>query len=84
MARCAVSEPDFEVLGGEGTVRSLTEDTDARVAYAAACFLLARLARAAPGAYRAGLRRLVLHAQDADDERLLDNPHFRYMALSMY
>ena len=84
LARCAVSEPDFEVLGGEGTVRSLTEDTDARVAYAAACFLLARLARAAPGAYRAGLRRLVLHAQDADDERLLDNPHFRYMALSMY
>jgi hypothetical protein len=52
------------------------------VAYAAACFLLRRLTRAPPGAYRAGLRRLVLHAQAEDDERLLENPHFRLAALS--
>ena len=84
LARCAGCEPELEDLGGEATVRGLTHDADARVAYAAACFLLARLARAAPGAYRAGLRRLVLHAQGADDERFLDNPHFRFMALSMY
>jgi hypothetical protein len=84
LARCAGCEPELEELGGEATVRGLTEDADARVAYAAACFLLARLARAAPGAYRAGLRRLVLHAQGADDERFLDNPHFRFMALAMY
>ena len=84
LARCAGCEPELEELGGEATVRGLTQDADARVAYAAACFLLARLARAAPGAYRAGLRRLVLHAQGADDERFLDNPHFRFMALAMY
>jgi hypothetical protein len=69
-------------VGGEAFVRALTADGDARVAYAAACFLLRRLTRAAPGAYRAGLRRLVLRAQAEDDERLLENPHFRLAALS--
>jgi hypothetical protein len=84
LARCAGEEVDFEAAGGEAAVRTLAGDGDARVAYAAACFLLSRLARAAPGAYRAGLRRLVLRAQAEDDERLLENPHFRLSALSLF
>jgi hypothetical protein len=62
LARASGDEDELDAIGGESLVRGLTADGDARVAYVAACFLLRRLTRAAPGAYRAGLRRLVLRA----------------------
>jgi len=83
LQRCAAREEELQTAGGEEMLRALASDGDARVAYAAACHLLGRLAAAAPGAYRAGLRRLALRAQRADDERLLDNPFYRLQGLAL-
>jgi hypothetical protein len=81
LQRCAASPEELLEVGGESALRALAADGDARVAYAADCHLLGRLAAAAPGAWRAGLRRLALRAQAEDDVRLLENPHFRRRAL---
>ena len=78
----AEGDETVDAIGGEGFVRPLLGDADPRIALSAARFLLARLAKAAPGAYRAGLRRLLLRAQAEDDERLMDNAFFRLQSLS--
>jgi len=84
LQRCGESEQELEEAGGEAAVRHLASDADARVAYAAAQLLLQRLQRSAPGAYRAGLRRLALRAQREDDERVLNNPWARAEGLALF
>ncbi len=52
----------------------LLSDSEARVRYFAALFLLQRLMAVHGDAYRTALRQLVVRAQQVNDEKMLDNP----------
>eukprot|EP00873_Tetraselmis_striata_P022035 jgi/Tetstr1/442299/TSEL_030440.t1 len=81
IGRCAAQPAALKTLGGEGWFHRLLNHADASVSYYSAVFLLTRLMASQPVRYHKALHRLVLHAQQTDDEELLTNPYLQISAM---
>lgn len=58
------------------------DDADVRVRYFASRFLLKRYMHSRPAQYQQALRHIIVHAQQMNDERLIDNPYLQVKNLT--
>mmetsp|Transcript_5780 Transcript_5780/g.16222 ORF Transcript_5780/g.16222 Transcript_5780/m.16222 type:complete len:1192 (-) Transcript_5780:298-3873(-) len=81
IGRSAAHPTTLKTLGGDGWFHRLLHDHDPNVRYYAAVFLLKRLMCAQPSQYHKALHRLLLHAQQTDDQDLVINPYLQMSAM---
>ncbi|CAG9467668.1 unnamed protein product [Pedinophyceae sp. YPF-701] len=62
-------------------LQQLLKDADPRLQYYASACLLRRIQVKSPDVYSQAMRRLVVHAQHTNDEKILENPYLRLMAM---
>ena len=72
----------LDAIGGLTFFKSLLDHHDSAVAFHASRFLLDQLMNEKPDEYRVFLNRLIAHAQQTNNENLLDNPFLQIKFLS--
>ncbi|XP_074280627.1 uncharacterized protein LOC141605646 isoform X2 [Silene latifolia] len=77
IAKCTADPTAFEEVDGEDFFRQLLDDTDSRVAYYSSAFLLKRMMTADFDNYQRRLQKLVIRAQQSNNEKLLENPYLQ-------
>ncbi|XP_078429132.1 uncharacterized protein LOC144701249 [Wolffia australiana] len=77
IGKCSGDPAAFLEVGGEEFFRELLDDTDSRVAYYAAAFLLKRMMMKEPDKYQRMLQNLIIKAQQCNNEKLLENPYLQ-------
>ncbi|XP_071723412.1 uncharacterized protein [Rutidosis leptorrhynchoides] len=81
IGKCTADPLAFQEFGGEEFgeefFRGLLNDTDSRVAYYSAAFLLKRMMTEKPEKYQQMLQNLVFKAQQSNNEKLLENPYLQ-------
>ncbi|GKV28471.1 hypothetical protein SLEP1_g37526 [Rubroshorea leprosula] len=77
IGKCTADTSAFQEVGGEDFFRELLDDTDSRVAYYSSAFLLKRMMTEKPEKYQYMLQKLVLKAQQSNNEKLLENPYLQ-------
>ncbi|KAG9445143.1 hypothetical protein H6P81_016483 [Aristolochia fimbriata] len=77
IGKCTEDSSAFQDVEGEGFFRGLLEDTDSRVAYYSSAFLLKRMMTEEPERYQWMLHRLLVKAQQSNNEKLLENPYLQ-------
>ncbi|GAQ90380.1 hypothetical protein KFL_006330070 [Klebsormidium nitens] len=80
ISRCEESVAAFQAVGG-AFFEAVLDDPDPRLALYVSTFLLRRMARQQPDGYRTALQRLVFHAQQSNNEKLLENPYLQIRGL---
>ncbi|PKA52462.1 hypothetical protein AXF42_Ash019088 [Apostasia shenzhenica] len=77
IGKCTVDSSAFQEVEGEEFFRGLLDDTDSRVAYYSAAFLLKRMMTEEPESYQRMLQCLIIKAQQSNNEKLLENPYLQ-------
>ncbi|KAG0502931.1 hypothetical protein HPP92_003003 [Vanilla planifolia] len=77
IGKCTADSKAFLEVEGEEFFRGLLDDTDPRVAYCSAAFLLKRMMSEEPENYQRLLQSLIIKAQQFNNEKLLENPYLQ-------
>ncbi|OAY72185.1 hypothetical protein ACMD2_02291 [Ananas comosus] len=77
IGKCTADQEAFLEFGGKEFFRGLLDDTDSRVAYYSAAFLLKRMMTEEPENYQRMLQNLISKAQQSNNEKLLENPYLQ-------
>ncbi|XP_008812028.1 uncharacterized protein LOC103723019 isoform X2 [Phoenix dactylifera] len=77
IGKCTAEQEAFEEVEGKEFFRGLLDDTDSRVAYYSAAFLLKRMMTEEPQNYQRMLQSLIIKAQQCNNEKLLENPYLQ-------
>ncbi|KAK8949833.1 hypothetical protein KSP40_PGU006474 [Platanthera guangdongensis] len=77
IGKCSADSAAFREVEGEEFFRGLLDDTDPRVAYCSAAFLLKRMMTEDAVNYQRTLQYLIVKAQQCNNEKLLENPYLQ-------
>lgn len=77
IGKCTADQEALKEVEGNEFFRGLLDDTDSRVAYYSAAFLLKRMMTEEPEAYQRMLQSLISKAQQCNNEKLLENPYLQ-------
>nr|XP_029120236.1 uncharacterized protein LOC105044449 isoform X2 [Elaeis guineensis] len=77
IGKCTADQEAFLEVEGKEFFRGLLDDTDSRVAYYSAAFLLKRMMTEEPESYQRMLQSLIIKAQQCNNEKLLENPYLQ-------
>nr|XP_010937670.1 uncharacterized protein LOC105056966 [Elaeis guineensis]XP_019710453.1 uncharacterized protein LOC105056966 [Elaeis guineensis]XP_019710454.1 uncharacterized protein LOC105056966 [Elaeis guineensis]XP_019710456.1 uncharacterized protein LOC105056966 [Elaeis guineensis]XP_019710457.1 uncharacterized protein LOC105056966 [Elaeis guineensis] len=77
IGKCTAEQEAFQEVEGKEFFRGLLDDTDSRVAYYSAAFLLKRMMTEEPQNYQRMLQSLIIKAQQCNNEKLLENPYLQ-------
>lgn len=77
IGKCSADSAAFHEVEGEEFFRGLLDDTDPRVAYCSAAFLLKRMMTEEAVKYQRTLQYLIVKAQQCNNEKLLENPYLQ-------
>ncbi|XP_072984879.1 uncharacterized protein [Typha latifolia] len=77
IGKCTADQEAFLEVEGKEFFRGLLDDTDSRVAYYSAAFLLKRMMTEEPDNYQRMLQSLISKAQQSNNEKLLENPYLQ-------
>lgn len=77
IGKCTADQEAFLEVEGKEFFRGLLDDTDSRVAYYSAAFLLKRMMTEEPENYQRMLQSLIIKAQQCNNEKLLENPYLQ-------
>ncbi|CAO2181590.1 unnamed protein product [Urochloa humidicola] len=77
IGKCTADQEALKEVEGNEFFRGLLDDTDSRVAYYSAAFLLKRMMTEEPEIYQRMLQSLISKAQQCNNEKLLENPYLQ-------
>ncbi|VAH70312.1 unnamed protein product [Triticum turgidum subsp. durum] len=77
IGKCTADPEALSEVEGNEFFRGLLDDTDSRVAYYSAAFLLKRMMTEEPDVYQRMLQSLISKAQQCNNEKLLENPYLQ-------
>ncbi|CAO2172908.1 unnamed protein product [Urochloa humidicola] len=77
IGKCTADQEALKEVEGKEFFRGLLDDTDSRVAYYSAAFLLKRMMTEEPEIYQRMLQSLISKAQQCNNEKLLENPYLQ-------
>lgn len=77
IGKCTADQEALKEVEGNEFFRGLLDDTDSRVAYYSAAFLLKRMMTEEPETYQRMLQSLISKAQQCNNEKLLENPYLQ-------
>ncbi|KAF2954554.1 hypothetical protein DAI22_01g491700 [Oryza sativa Japonica Group] len=77
IGKCTADQEALKEVEGNEFFRGLLDDTDSRVAYYSAAFLLKRMMTEEPDTYQRMLQSLISKAQQCNNEKLLENPYLQ-------
>ncbi|CAM0885577.1 unnamed protein product [Alopecurus aequalis] len=77
IGKCTADQEALTEVEGNEFFRGLLDDTDSRVAYYSAAFLLKRMMTEEPEIYQRMLQSLISKAQQCNNEKLLENPYLQ-------
>ncbi|TVU37068.1 hypothetical protein EJB05_19035 [Eragrostis curvula] len=79
IGKCTADQEALKEVEGNEFFRGLLDDTDSRVAYYSAAFLLKRMMTEEPESYQRMLQSLISRAQqvECNNEKLLENPYLQ-------
>ncbi|XP_047061339.1 uncharacterized protein LOC124668212 isoform X1 [Lolium rigidum] len=77
IGKCTADQEALTEVEGNEFFRGLLDDTDSRVAYYSAAFLLKRMMTEEPEMYQRMLQSLISKAQQCNNEKLLENPYLQ-------
>ncbi|XP_062208222.1 uncharacterized protein LOC133909697 isoform X2 [Phragmites australis] len=77
LGKCTADQEALKEVEGNEFFRGLLDDTDSRVAYYSAAFLLKRMMTEEPEIYQRMLQSLISKAQQCNNEKLLENPYLQ-------